>query len=449
MTQDKALALLKSGRNIFLTGSAGTGKTYVLNKFIEHLKDAKIEVAVTASTGIAATHLKGSTIHSWSGIGVKQKLLTKELENLKKKKYLKDQFFKTKVLIIDEISMLHKDQLNTIHSVLEFVLGDSRAFGGLQIILCGDFFQLPPIGQYGEASKDKFAFMSSAWVYADFNICYLTEQFRQQNNELTTILEEIRSVSISQNSIDLLKKSANTTFEEGVEPTQLYTHNIDVDKINNSRLAELDGKSRFFKAKTSGEKLVLNALKKQVLTPLEMQLKIGAKVMFVKNNPDKNYINGTLGEVIKYSKLGFPIVKTLDNDEIIASTEEWSIENELGKTIASFKQIPLRLAWAITIHKSQGMTLSAAKLDLSKTFEKGQGYVALSRLKDINRLQLTDFNQTALSVDSLAFKADKRFQELSNQLDDSIETNDLVTESKTFIRSVGGRVLTKITKPKS
>ena len=144
MTQDKALELLKSGRNIFLTGSAGTGKTYVLNKFIQHLKDAKIEVAVTASTGIAATHIKGSTIHSWAGIGVKQTLSTKDLEYIKKKKYLRDQFNKTKVLIIDEISMLHLDQLNTIHSVLEYCLGDSRAFGGLQVILCGDFFQLPP-----------------------------------------------------------------------------------------------------------------------------------------------------------------------------------------------------------------------------------------------------------------------------------------------------------------
>ena len=177
-----------------------------------------------------------------------------------------------------------------------------------------------------------------------------------------------------------------------------------------------------------------------------MQLKVGAKVMFVKNNPDKNYINGTLGEVIKYSTLGFPVVKTLDNDEIIASTEEWSIVNEVGQTLASYKQIPLRLAWAITVHKSQGMTLDAAELDLGKTFERGQGYVALSRLKDIKRLRLLDFNQTALEVDTLALKADKRFQELSEVLDKETDFDTLKEESKTFIRSVGGRVLTKLKK---
>jgi ATP-dependent exoDNAse (exonuclease V) alpha subunit len=446
MTQDKALALLKSGKNIFLTGSAGTGKTYVLNQLIQHLKDSKIEVAVTASTGIAATHIKGGTIHSWAGIGVKQTLSTKDLEYIKKKKYLRDQFNKTKVLIIDEISMLHLDQLNTIHSVLEYCLGNSRAFGGLQVILCGDFFQLPPIGQFNEPSRDKFAFMSSAWQFADFNICYLTEQYRQNNNQLTGILEEIRSANVTEKSIKLLNKASNTEFESGMEPTKLYTHNIDVDKINNTHLASLPGKSRFFKAKTTGEKALITTLKKQVLTLNEMQLKIGAKVMFVKNHPEKIYINGTLGEVVKYSKLGFPIVKTLDNTEVIASTEEWSIVNEVGQVLASYKQIPLRLAWAITVHKSQGMTLDAAELDLGKTFERGQGYVALSRLRDINRLRLLNFNQIALEVDPLALKADKRFQELSNELDESTNTDKLKDESKTFIRSIGGRVLTKIEK---
>jgi ATP-dependent exoDNAse (exonuclease V) alpha subunit len=446
MTQDKALAILKSGRNVFLTGSAGTGKTYVLNKFIQHLKDAKIEVAVTASTGIAATHIKGVTIHSWSGIGVKQTLSTKDLEFIKKKKPLREQFDKTKVLIIDEISMLHQDQLNTIHSVLEYCRDNSRAFGGIQIILCGDFFQLPPIGNYGELSRDKFAFMSNAWQFADFNVCYLTEQYRQNNNALTGILEEIRSASISQKSIDLLEKASKTTFENGIEPTKLYTHNVDVDKINNQHLKALDGKSRFFKAKTTGDKTLINTLKKQVLTSNEMELKIGAKVMFVKNNPDKSYINGTLGEVIKYSQLGFPVVKTVNNDEIIASTEEWSIDNEVGQTLASYKQIPLRLAWAITVHKSQGMTLDSAELDLSKTFEKGQGYVALSRLRDIDKLKLLNFNNTSLQVDGLAYKADKRFQELSNELDQSVTLKNLKEESKIFIKSVGGRVLTKIEK---
>ena len=444
MTQEKALALLKSGRNIFLTGSAGTGKTYVLNQFTQHLQDANINVAITASTGIAATHIKGSTIHSWTGIGIKQLLTEKDLRNLKKKKYLRDQFDKVKVLIIDEISMLHKDQLNSINQVLTYCKENNEAFGGVQIVLCGDFFQLPPIGKYGERSSDKFSFMSTAWQNANFNICYLTKQFRQNDNSLGSVLEEIRSGNVTQESIEVLKNAANTTFESGIEPTKLYTPNEDVDFMNNTHLADLPGKSRFFKAKTSGDKALITVLKNTVLTQNDMPLRIGAKVMFVKNNVEKGYINGTLGEIIKYSSVGIPVVKTLDNEKITASPEEWSVDDEKGNALASYKQIPLRLAWAITVHKSQGMTLDAAELDLGRTFERGQGYVALSRLRDIDRLRLLNFNSVSLMVDALAMKADKRFQELASELDKSTTVKELNNESKIFIRASGGRVLTRI-----
>ncbi|MFT5824194.1 MAG: ATP-dependent exoDNAse (exonuclease V) alpha subunit [Crocinitomix sp.] len=444
MTQEKALQLLKSGRNIFLTGSAGTGKTYVLNQFIKHLKDAKVEVAVTASTGIAATHILGVTIHSWAGIGIKQKISEKDLAYLKKQKAIRTKFNKTKVLIIDEISMLHKDQLNSIHHVLSYCMDSNAAFGGVQIVLCGDFFQLPPIGDYREKSRDKFAFMSDAWQFGDMVVCYLTEQFRQTKNQLNQILEEIRSGGVSQNAIDALNGAKSTRFSEGIEPTMLYTHNKDVDFINNEHLAKLPGKSRYFKAKTKGEKAMTDLLKRSVLTQDDMALRIGAKVMFVKNNPERDFINGTLGEIIDYTSLGFPLVKTLDGNKITASTEEWTITNENGQTIASYQQIPLRLAWAITVHKSQGMTLDAAELDLSKTFERGQGYVALSRLRNLERLRLLGFNNTALQVDPLALKADSRFQELSDLNDENFTTEDLDLERKTFIKKSGGRVLNKL-----
>lgn len=444
MQQEKALQILKSGRNVFLTGSAGTGKTYVLNQFIQHLKDAKVEVAVTASTGIAATHIKGSTIHSWSGIGVKQVFSGKDLANLKKKKYLRDQFDKTKVLIIDEISMLHRQQIDAIDQVLQYCKDSVEPFAGLQIVVCGDFFQLPPIGQYGERSSDKFAFMAHSWQMAGFDICYLTKQYRQSDNMLQYILHEVRSGTVSQESINALKGAVNTSFEAGIEPTKLYTHNEDVDFINNTHLADLPTKSRFFKAKTRGDKSLIDVLKKTVLTQNDMALRLGAKVMFVKNNLEKGYINGTLGEIIEWSELGLPVVETLDKKKIIASEEEWSIDDEQGNALASYIQIPLRLAWAITVHKSQGMTLDAAELDLTKTFERGQGYVALSRLRDIERLRLIGFNSTSLQVDGLARKADIRFQELSKELDEATAEKELSEERKAFIRKSGGRVLKKI-----
>lgn len=444
MTQEKALEFLKSGKNVFLTGSAGTGKTYVINKFIEHLKDAKIEVAITASTGIAATHIMGVTIHSWVGMGIKQKVTERDLAILKKQKAVRDKFNRTKVLIIDEISMLHRDQLDSIHHILSYCTDNNTAFGGIQLVLCGDFFQLPPIGDYLTSSRDKFAFMSESWQFADFVVCYLTQQYRQQENTLNTILSEIRSAKVTETSIILLKGAEHTTFESHVEPTKLYTHNKDVDAINNQHLAELAGKSRFFTAKVKGEKEMIQLLKRSVLAADEISLKIGAKVMFVKNSADKEFINGTLGEVIGYSDIGFPIVRTLNKTEIIASTEEWTITNEAGQTLASYQQIPLRLAWAITVHKSQGMTLDAAELDLSKTFERGQGYVALSRLKNLENLKLLGFNTTALEVDTLALKADRRFQELSEQNDANYSSEVLNTIRHEFIRKSKGRILTKI-----
>ncbi len=444
MTQDKALALLKSGQNVFLTGSAGTGKTYLLNQFIQHLRDANLKVAITASTGIAATHLKGTTIHSWSGIGIKQSIHQKDIDKLRRNEQFMERIDHTDVLIIDEISMLHKDQLNAIHYVLEGCLNDPRPFGGLLVVLCGDFFQLPPVGNYQEQSKDKFAFMSEAWQFADFKICYLTEQYRQSNNSLAKLLNEIRNRKLSKSSIELLKAAAQTDFSKIKEPTKLYTHNVDVDSINQKKLDELEGESEFFIAKTKGEKSVLNALKRQVLASPDIELKVGAKVMFIKNNPEQKIVNGTLGEVIKFSIKGFPVVKTTDGRKITVYKETWSIEDEYGDALASFRQIPLRLAWAITVHKSQGMTLDAAELDLTKTFERGQGYVALSRLRSLDQLWLKGYNQIALEVDGLAFKADKRFKELSEELDESTDINTLTEMSKTFIRSKGGRVLKKL-----
>jgi len=151
-----------------------------------------------------------------------------------------------------------------------------------------------------------------------------------------------------------------------------------------------------------------------------------------------------LGEVIRFSVKDYPVVKTFTGKTITVYKETWTIDDEYGDALASYKQIPLRLAWAITIHKSQGMTLDAVEMDLSKTFERGQGYVALSRLKDIKNLLLKGYNDIALEVDSLAYKADKRFKELSNELDDSTYLDELVDESKDFIRSKGGRVLRKV-----
>lgn len=440
MKQETALKLLKAGENVFLTGSAGAGKTYTLNQYIQYLKIRKVPVAITASTGIAATHMNGMTIHTWAGIGIKDSLSDDDLKRMKERKYLKEHLENTQVLIIDEISMLHAKQLNLVNQVLKYFKENDQAFGGIQIVVAGDFFQLPPVGKNEERNRDKFCFMSEAWVEAKFRICYLTEQHRQDDETLNQILNAIRAQNLQNQHFDALtsvrKQDIGETF------TRLYTHNMDVDHLNFQHLNAIDGESHQFNAVLDGNEKLLETLKSSVRAPEELTLKKHAKVMFVKNNFDMGYINGSLGEVIGFEEDDehglLPKVQLTDGSVLLVEPETWSVENDAGKIIASFQQIPLRLAWAITIHKSQGMTLEAAEINLSHTFEKGQGYVALSRLKSLDGLRLTGFNDQALELDRLAIKADRRFQELSEEAEQHFANTDLAAQHQAFIRHCGG-----------
>lgn len=441
MTQDFALEVLKSGRNVFLTGSAGTGKTYVLNEYIQYLRERKVSVAITASTGIAATHMNGVTIHSWSGIGVKDQLSSKDLSNMKKKAHLTKRVNRASVLIIDEISMLHKRQFQMLDEALRYIRDSLEPFGGLQIVVCGDFFQLPPVEKKDVPSKERFCFMSPAWVQASFQVCYLTKQYRQSENELTKILGEIRQQNISETTIDLLQKKVVDANQDAVTVyPHLYTHNANVDHFNAEKLLELRGKIRSYTAQTSGNEVLVDQLKRNVNAHEVLDLKDGAEVMFVRNNPEIGVVNGTLGRVEGFTKEdGYPIVVTRNGNDVIAEPETWSIIDDKGKILAQMQQIPLRLAWAITVHKSQGMTLDAACMNLKSAFEVGQGYVALSRLRDLNGLTLMGINDMALSLDGLALKADRRFQELSTD-SEMYSRTDLEKEAKAFIRKTDGLI---------
>lgn len=440
MKQETALKLLKAGENVFLTGSAGAGKTYTLNQYINYLKARKVPVAITASTGIAATHMNGMTIHTWAGIGIKDSLSDDDLKRMKERKYLKEHLENAQVLIIDEISMLHAKQLNLVNQVLKYFKESEEAFGGIQVIVAGDFFQLPPVGKKEELNRDKFCFMSEAWVEAKFRVCYLTEQHRQGNDYLNDILNAIRSQSITQQHLQALEQTR--TQDIGETFTRLYTHNMDVDSINFQHLNAIEQQGHEFMAVCDGNDKLIETLKSSVRAPEALTLKKNAKVMFVKNNFDMGYINGSLGEVIGFEEDDdhgiLPKVKLTDGTVLLVEPETWSVDNDAGKSIASLQQIPLRLAWAITIHKSQGMTLEAAEINLSHTFEKGQGYVALSRLKSLQGLKLLGFNMQALELDSLAIKADRRFQELSEEAETHFELQDLTVQHKAFIRHCGG-----------
>ena len=418
MTQKEALDLLQMGKNIYLTGQAGSGKTYLLNKYIRFLKDNKIPVAITASTGIAATHLNGNTIHSWSGIGIKSELNAFDLGKIARNSQKRDRIRDAKVLIIDEISMLHGKRLDLVNQVCKYIRKSPQPFGGLQVILCGDFFQLPPILESGDTDIN-FAYKSKAWEELELYICYLDEQHRQLDDSFLRLLNEIRSQEVTEYTFEKLQTRLNKSISNEFTPTKLYTHNLDVDKINNSELTKIDDSPKKFTMVSKGKKELVEILKKGCLAPEELILKKGASVIFIKNNPSKGYINGTLGKVIKFNDEGYPIIKTFDGREITAAPASWPLE-EGEKIIAEVGQIPLRLAWAITVHKSQGMSLDAAEIDLSRSFAYGMGYVALSRVKSLEGIKLLGINQNALMVNdevaSLDIKIMKDSIEISNQL---------------------------------
>lgn len=402
MTQKNALDILKLGKNVFLTGAAGSGKTYVLNKYIAYLKKNAIPVAVTASTGIAATHMNGKTIHSWAHIGIKDQLSTADLNAIFSRKEFRLSIAEAKVLIIDEVSMLHHFRLDMVDAVLQKMHGNNKPFGGIQVVLCGDLFQLPPVSR---GMRAQYITNASAWAAMDVHICYLTEQYRQDDDRLLNLLNEMRSGEVSEASIEYLMARKNAELSSDIIPTKLYTHNADVDAINDQQLARLASKEKTYKMTSKGDRGVGTALRKSCLAPDELKLKQGAVVMFVQNNYAKGYVNGTLGKVISFDSDGMPVVQTLKGKIITAAMGSWRVE-EGTDVIAEINQLPLRLAWAITVHKSQGMTLDAAQIDLSKSFVLGMGYVALSRVKTLDTINLLGLNQQALLVDPLVIDID-------------------------------------------
>ena len=412
MTQQDALDILKLGHNVFLTGAAGSGKTYLLNQYIKYLRSHNIPVGITASTGIAATHMGGTTIHSWAGIGIRAEMTGKDVQELFKRPYLRNRFAHTKVLIIDEISMLHGFRLDLVDMICRAFKHNDCPFGGMQVIMCGDFFQLPPVSKKDENSD--FVTKSEIWKEMNVRICYLDEQFRQDDRSFLRVLNDIRNNEVTEMTVEYLSERLNTPVKGYVKPTRLFTHNADVDAINKTHLEALPGKPHEYAMSWRGSFGLTEILKKSCLAPETLVLKEGAQVMFVKNNYEVGYVNGTLGEVIDFNADGAPIVRTFDGSEIEVKQASWEVkEEEIEK--AAISQLPLRLAWAITIHKSQGMSLDAAEIDLTRSFLPGMGYVALSRVRSLSGLKLMGMNQMALQVNGDVAEMDKEFLKQSDE----------------------------------
>jgi ATP-dependent DNA helicase PIF1 len=440
MTQDTALAILKTGANVFLTGEPGAGKTYVINKYINWLEACGLNVAVTASTGIAATHIGGMTIHSWSGVGTRDTLTTYDLDNLATKEKLVKRIKKTNVLVIDEISMLDGKLLDMVDIICRTIRQNSEAFGGMQVVCVGDFFQLPPIGRMGEIVR--YAFESKAWERLRPLVCYLTEQFRQEDELLLGLLGSIRRGEIEEDHYNLLREQTDIAYE-GIEPTRLYTHNADVDAVNATELGKLGGNRRTYKMSGKGNKIYQESLMRNCLSPNLLELKEEAMVMCTKNNFEAGYVNGTLGRVVGFDTFdGHPIIETPDKRRITIEPVSWEVMEE-GKILAAIEQVPLRLAWAITVHKSQGMSLDAAEVDLSKSFVYGQGYVALSRVRSLAGLKVLGMNANALMVDPKIITVDGRFKVESDMAEETflaMDQEEIGIMHERFVLAMGGKL---------
>lgn len=455
MTQSQVLAILKTGANVFLTGEPGSGKTYAINQYVAFLRGRGIEPALTASTGIAATLIGGITIHSWSGIGIKTVLNKQDLQRIASSQYIAKRVRRVKVLIIEEVSMLSPETLSMVDVVVRKITQRLEPFGGMQVVFSGDFFQLPPVVKREtedneqtriiDASSAHFAYDSSAWIGANPTVCYLTDQYRQDDRDFLALLSAIRRNAFGGDHMHHIE--ARKTHPRAVPDSvpKLFSHNADVDRINDEILAKLPGKPHLFTMSSSGLDPLVSALKKGCLSPEALYLKVGTSVMFTKNNPKEGFVNGTLGTVERFDTTsGNPTIKVQNGKHITIEPMDWTVE-ENGNIRAQITQLPLRLAWAITVHKSQGMTLDKAVMDLSGVFEFGQGYVALSRIRRLSDLYILGWNDRAFQVDPDIVAKDGVFRAQSVTTVNTYTTmgrDKIAAMHKQFISLCGGKINT-------
>lgn len=420
----------KTSKNLIITGKAGTGKTSFLRKLKE---DKPKNMVVLAPTGVAAINAGGVTVHSFFKFDFSFFIpgVTHYKKELKKEK--RDLIKSLELIVIDEVSMLRADLLDKIDDALRHYRRDNRPFGGVQMVLMGDVLQLPPIdskeleplkGHY----EGLYFFNSKVYQQADFVSIEFTKVYRQQDNVFLKLLNHVREKKVTLNEINLLNARVFENFEPGDDEKyiRIFTHNGQVDELNQEELNKLDGEIKCFTASIEGEYPT-----SAYPNVKELELKVGAQVMFIKNNIGSGYYNGLLGTVEEIAENSIKVKKSDDGKVIDVVPIEWqninystvdtAVELDDGQTIigtqivdnviGKFKQYPIRLAWAITVHKSQGLTFDKVILDVHRSFMPGQVYVALSRCRSLEGLVLLyPINKWAIKTDPIALEFIKKIE---------------------------------------
>jgi ATP-dependent DNA helicase PIF1 len=437
------------GHNIFITGPGGAGKSALIKMIHQHASSKFKDIQVTALTGCAAVLLncKAKTLHSWAGIGLGVGTIEQLVNKIKKNKFAKTLWRDTDILVVDEVSMLSLKLFNTLNEIGKVVRGNSKPFGGIQLIFSGDFFQLPPVGDKEEPDTQRFCFESDDWNSVFHRDCQiqLVKIFRQTDDIYSTILNQIREGKIKRKSNDLLLQYVGRPFAANLvaEPTKLYPTRNKVENINNTKMSALKGETKEYNIKylkdlemTKADRtkrldftekdiqVELDFLASNLICDKEMKLKIGSQVMCIINIQSDMGIevcNGSQGIVTSFCDItGAPRVKFNNGMDRIMSRHTWISDKIPGIGVS---QVPLILAWALTIHKSQGATMDAAEIDAgSSIFECGQTYVALSRVKDLDGLYLTSFDAKRIRIN----KKVKDYYESLTLYHQSKETNEEV-----------------------
>lgn len=402
--QKYVLESVRSGRNVFFTGGAGTGKSFLVHKIIGVLPPD--HTFVTASTGVAAYQIGGTTLHSFAGIGTGEALISKCIE-LAQRKTVLQQWRRCRHLVVDEVSMVDGEYFKKLEAVAQAVKGNDRPFGGIQLILTGDFLQLPPVTKGNQ--KRRFAFETSAWGRCNLMNLKLTVVKRQTDMKMVGLLNRLREGRCEEEDVRVLRETRSHVAGEGIVATRLCTHTDDVATINRRELERCEGEERRFTASDS-EPSMARFLDSH--TPVEqvLKLRVGAQVMLMKNlEVGRGLVNGARGRVEAFTKEGNPMVVFMGGTRQEVRLEKWMVKTGLGSVVTR-SQIPLGLAWAFSIHKSQGMTLDCVEVSLARVFECGQAYVALSRARSLASLKVLDFKPGCVKADQKVLQFYRQLQ---------------------------------------